>query len=84
MPRPRVRLVQGSHIVVPRSMSTTAPISCRTSDGRIVFAIPYQDDYTLIGTTDRDFDGDPAAVKATIEEINYLCAFGQRIFRQSR
>ena len=46
----------------------------QNSDGRIVFAIPYQDDFTLIGTTDRDYHGDPAKVKATTEEIEYLCA----------
>src|SRR5215203_1111481 len=45
----------------------------QNSDGRIVFVIPYQDDFTLIGTTDRDFDGDPAKVKASTEEIKYLC-----------
>ena len=45
----------------------------QNSDGRIVFAIPYQDDFTLIGTTDRDFDGDPRTVKASSEEIKYLC-----------
>jgi glycerol-3-phosphate dehydrogenase len=43
------------------------------SDGRIVFVIPYQDDFTLIGTTDRDYVGDPAKVKASAEEIKYLC-----------
>jgi glycerol-3-phosphate dehydrogenase len=46
----------------------------QNSDGRIVFVIPYQDDFTLIGTTDRDYDGDPANVKASAEEIEYLCA----------
>src|SRR5262245_66470835 len=45
----------------------------QNADGRIVFVIPYQDDFTLIGTTDRDYDGDPAKVKATSEEIDYLC-----------
>jgi glycerol-3-phosphate dehydrogenase len=45
----------------------------QNSDGRIVFVIPYQDDFTLIGTTDRDYHGDPAKVKATAEEIQYLC-----------
>ena len=43
------------------------------SSDLIVFVIPYQDDFTLIGTTDRDFDGDPADVKASSEEIKYLC-----------
>ena len=46
----------------------------QNSDGRIVFVIPYQDDFTLIGTTDRDYHGDPAKVKASAEEISYLCA----------
>jgi glycerol-3-phosphate dehydrogenase len=46
----------------------------QNADGRIIFVIPYQDDFTLIGTTDRDYDGDPAKVKATSEEIQYLCA----------
>jgi glycerol-3-phosphate dehydrogenase len=45
----------------------------QNSDGRIVFAIPYQDDFTLIGTTDRDYEGDPSKVKASDEEIKYLC-----------
>jgi glycerol-3-phosphate dehydrogenase len=45
----------------------------QNADGRIVFVIPYQDDFTLIGTTDRDYHGDPAKVKATAEEIQYLC-----------
>jgi glycerol-3-phosphate dehydrogenase len=46
----------------------------QNADGRIIFVIPYQGDFTLIGTTDRDYDGDPAKVKASVEEIEYLCA----------
>ena len=46
----------------------------QNADGRIIFVIPYQNDFTLIGTTDRDYDGDPAKVKASPEEIQYLCA----------
>ena len=42
-------------------------------DGRIVFAIPYQGDFTLIGTTDREYHGDPKDVRATDEEVAYLC-----------
>jgi glycerol-3-phosphate dehydrogenase len=45
----------------------------QNGDGRIVFVIPYQDDFTLIGTTDRDYHGDPGKVKASGEEIQYLC-----------
>jgi glycerol-3-phosphate dehydrogenase len=69
----KVRLVQGSHIVVPRLYAHDRAYMFQNSDGRIVFVIPYQDDFTLIGTTDRDYEGDPAKVKATPEEIAYLC-----------
>jgi glycerol-3-phosphate dehydrogenase len=72
--RAKVRLVQGSHIVVRKLYAHDRAYMFQNADGRIVFVIPYQDDFTLIGTTDRDYDGDPAKVKATPEEIQYLCA----------
>jgi len=72
--RANVRLVQGSHVVVPKLYGHDRAYILQNADGRIVFTIPYQDDYTLIGTTDRDYEGDPAAAKATQEEIDYLCA----------
>jgi glycerol-3-phosphate dehydrogenase len=72
--RANVRLVQGSHIVVPKLYDHDRAYILQNADGRIVFAIPYRDDYTLIGTTDGDFDGDPATARATAEEIDYLCA----------
>ncbi len=68
-----VRLVQGSHIVVRKLYAHDRAYMFQNSDGRIVFVIPYQDDFTLIGTTDRDYHGDPAKVKASSEEIQYLC-----------
>ena len=71
--RAKVRLVQGSHIVVRKLYDHDRAYMFQNSDGRIVFVIPYQDDFTLIGTTDRDYDGDPAKVKASREEIQYLC-----------
>ena len=71
--RAKVRLVQGSHIVVRKLYAHDRAYMFQNSDGRIVFAIPYQDDFTLIGTTDRDYEGDPAKVKASPEEIKYLC-----------
>ena len=71
--RAKVRLVQGSHIVVRRLYEHDRAYMFQNADGRIVFVIPYQDDFTLIGTTDRDYHGDPAKVKATSEEIKYLC-----------
>ena len=72
--RAKVRLVQGSHIVVRKLYDHDRAYMFQNSDGRIVFVIPYQDDFTLIGTTDQDYHGDPAKVKATPEEIGYLCA----------
>jgi glycerol-3-phosphate dehydrogenase len=71
--RAKVRLVQGSHIVVPKLYVHDRAYIFQNGDGRIVFVIPYQEDFTLIGTTDRDYDGDPAKVKASPEEITYLC-----------
>jgi glycerol-3-phosphate dehydrogenase len=68
-----VRLVQGSHIVVRRLFDHDCAYMFQNPDGRIVFAIPFEGAYTLIGTTDRDFTGDPATVVATPEEIAYLC-----------
>jgi glycerol-3-phosphate dehydrogenase len=72
--RAKVRLVQGSHIVVRKLYEHDRAYIFQNADGRIVFVIPYQDDFTLIGTTDRDYQGDPSQVKATREEIEYLCA----------
>jgi glycerol-3-phosphate dehydrogenase len=69
-----VRLVQGSHIVVRKLYEHDRAYMFQNADGRIIFVIPYQNDFTLIGTTDRDYDGDPAKVKASPEEIQYLCA----------
>ena len=71
--RAKVRLVQGSHIVVKKLYEHGRAYIFQNADGRIVFVIPYQDDFPLIGTTDRDFDGDPARAKATPDEIKYLC-----------
>jgi glycerol-3-phosphate dehydrogenase len=69
----RVRLVQGSHIVVPKLFDHDRAYIFQNPDGRVVFAIPYEGDFTLIGTTDRDYRGDPAAVAITPEEVAYLC-----------
>ncbi len=71
--RAKVRLVQGSHIVVPKLYDHDRAYIFQNTDGRIVFAIPYQRDFTLIGTTDRDYHGDPSQVAASAEEIAYLC-----------
>jgi len=82
--RGKVRLVQGSHIVVRQLFGHNRAYILQRPDGRIVFAIPYEGDFTLIGTTDRDYAGDPLEVSASDEEISYLCeaasaAFAQRL-----
>ena len=71
--RNSVRLVKGSHIVVPRVYSGEQAYTLQNSDGRVVFMIPYEKAFTLIGTTDVPFDGDPTALRADAEEIEYLC-----------
>jgi glycerol-3-phosphate dehydrogenase len=71
--RANTRLVQGSHIVVRKLYEHDRAYILQNPDGRIFFVIPYQNDFTLIGTTDRDYKGDPAKVAATAEEIDYLC-----------
>jgi glycerol-3-phosphate dehydrogenase len=76
------RLVQGSHIVVPRLFEHGRAYIFQNPDGRIIFAIPYEHDFTLIGTTDRDYLGDPAEVAASEDEIAYLCSTASRYFRQ--
>jgi glycerol-3-phosphate dehydrogenase len=69
----RVRMVKGSHIVVPRLFQHDRCYLLQNRDGRICFAIPWQHDFTLIGTTDEDFTGDPAGVAISAAEIDYLC-----------
>ncbi|MEO3386209.1 glycerol-3-phosphate dehydrogenase [Mesorhizobium sp. CAU 1741] len=77
-----VRLVQGSHIVIEKKFDDPRAFFFQNSDGRIVFAIPYEEDFTLIGTTDRDYDGDPKDVRITDEETDYLCAAASEYFAE--
>jgi glycerol-3-phosphate dehydrogenase len=69
--------------VVPRLFDHDRAHMFQNPDGRIVFAIPYHGAYTLIGTTDRDYTGDPAEVAATPEEIAYLCGAASGYFAQA-
>ncbi len=80
---PRRRLVRGSHIVVPRRFAHDRCYIFQTADGRIVFAIPYEHDFTLIGTTDRDEAAPLAAPRATADEVAYLCAAANDYFREA-
>jgi glycerol-3-phosphate dehydrogenase len=77
-----VRLVQGSHIVVPRKFDDPRAYFFQNKDGRIIFAIPYEEDFTLIGTTDQDYPGDPHDVKISDAEIDYLCAAASEYFAE--
>jgi glycerol-3-phosphate dehydrogenase len=76
----RVRLVQGSHIVVRKLFGHDRCYIFQNGDGRIIFAIPYEREFTLIGTTDQDYTGDPKDVKASPAEITYLCAAASEYF----
>jgi glycerol-3-phosphate dehydrogenase len=75
-----LRLVKGSHIVVPRLFEHPFAYIFQNPDKRIIFAIPYEHDFTLIGTTDVEHDADPGAAKIDVQETSYLCAQASRYF----
>lgn len=77
-----VRLVQGSHIVVPRLHLGEQAYILQNEDGRIVFVLPYEQKFSLVGTTDLDFQGDPAASAPTQEEERYLLAILNSHFKR--
>ncbi|WP_236233863.1 glycerol-3-phosphate dehydrogenase [Pseudomonas tohonis] len=77
-----IRLIQGSHIVVPRLYEGEHAYILQNEDRRIVFAIPYLERFTLIGTTDREYQGDPAKVAISAEETAYLLDVVNRHFKQ--
>jgi glycerol-3-phosphate dehydrogenase len=78
---PAPRLVKGSHIVVPRLFDHGGGYIFQHPDGRIVFALPYEQAFTLIGTTDVDFSGELDAVAISPAETLYLCELANRYFR---
>ncbi|PLP58579.1 glycerol-3-phosphate dehydrogenase [Mesorhizobium loti] len=75
-----VRLVQGSHIVVRKKFDDPRAYFFQNKDGRIIFAIPYEEEFTLIGTTDRDYTDDPHNVTISEGEIDYLCSAASEYF----
>ena len=77
-----LRLVKGSHIVVPRMHPGEHAYILQNEDNRIVFAIPFEEDFSLIGTTDVDYQGDPAAAQISAEETRYLLRVVNNHFRQ--
>ncbi len=76
-----VRMVKGSHIIVKKLYQGDFAFILQNPDKRIVFAIPYEHDFTLIGTTDIPYHDDPAAVTISPEETAYLCDSVSRYFR---
>lgn len=75
-----VRLVRGSHIVTARLYDHDKCYFFQGKDGRIIFAIPYETDFTLIGTTDQEHVGDPATAQCTDAERDYLLRFASEYF----
>jgi glycerol-3-phosphate dehydrogenase len=78
-----VRLVKGSHIVVPKLFDTKEAFILQNTDKRIVFAIPYQEKFTLIGTTDIPVESIPdKKVAITEDEVRYLCSIVNHFFKR--
>lgn len=68
-----LRLVKGSHLIFPRLFEGSHCYIFQNKDDRIIFAIPYEHDFTLVGTTDQSFEGDPTGIDISPEEAAYLC-----------
>ncbi len=81
IPAPKkIRLVKGSHIIVPRIHDEEQAYILQNEDGRIVFVIPYEERFSLIGTTDEEYQGDPSAVAISQAEIDYLIDISNQHF----
>ncbi|MGC8517062.1 MAG: glycerol-3-phosphate dehydrogenase [Steroidobacteraceae bacterium] len=81
--RSALRLIKGSHFVVPRLYPGPHAYTFQGADGRVIFTIPYERNFTLIGTTDVPYDADPAQVKISTDEIRYLCDVLAQYLRKS-
>ncbi len=77
-----VRLIRGSHIVLPRLYEGEHAFILQNDDRRVVFVIPYEDEFSLIGTTDVPHEGDAGTAHCTPEEAEYLCAAVSKQFRR--
>ncbi len=80
--RAYVRLVKGTHIITRQLYHHDKAYIFQNTDGRIVFAIPYEQDFTLIGTTDVDYHGEPGEARPELDEVDYLCAAVSAYFRE--
>jgi len=79
-PRNQMRLVKGSHLVVPRLVDDDHGYLLQLDDRRVIFVLPFEGAFSLIGTTDITYDGDPADIRAEDDEIRYLCDAVNRYF----
>lgn len=77
-----IRLIQGSHLIVPRLYEGEHAYILQNEDRRIVFAIPYLRQFTLIGTTDREYHGDPTSISISEEETDYLLEVANAHFKR--
>jgi len=75
-----LRLVKGSHIVVPKLFNHDHAYIFQNPDRRVIFAIPYERDFTLIGTTDVEYSGAVGQTRVDVSEIGYLCDHASRYF----
>ncbi len=78
----KIRMVKGSHLVVDKLYDHDRCYIFQNADGRICFAIPYEQNYTLIGTTDEDHKGDPGKPQISDEETDYMLAAVSEYFRK--
>jgi glycerol-3-phosphate dehydrogenase len=77
-PVTRARLIKGSHIVVPRIAGSESAYLLQSAEGRVVFVLPFEDRFTLIGTTDIPYEGDPGSVAIDASEVEYLLALANQ------
>lgn len=77
-----VRLVRGSHVIVPKIYSHDRAYIFQNADGRIIFAVPYEQDFTLLGTTDQDHESMDGVVEITENETQYICDSASVYFKK--
>lgn len=77
------RLVKGSHIVVPKLFDHPYTYTFQNADNRVLFAVPYETDYTLLGTTDVEVDDEPGTESIEADEIDYICRNASEYFKQA-
>ena len=78
-----LRLVKGSHLIFPKVYEGEQCYIFQNRDDRIIFAIPYERDFTLVGTTDVGFEGDPSGIDISAEEARYICDAANEYFAEA-